>query len=139
MAKKSFLAGVDKETRDKIYELRRQSKEKAKKEADKQSEQYKDKLLELQKSFNDAIEEAKKDDLIPKLTTIAKIGQLPSKPPKRWATTFNRIFGRKKAKAKAKTQAKSAVSRIKESVSKAVSKPAPKKTPSKKKTPAKKK
>mgnify|MGYP001211535436 CR=1 FL=1 len=135
MAKKSFLAGVDKETRDKIYKLRRDSKEKAKKEADKQSERYQGKLLELQKRFNDAIEEAKEDDLIPKNTTIAKIGQLPSKPPKRWATTYNRIFGRKKAKAKAK----SAVSRVVDTVSKAVSKPAPKKTASKKKTPAKKK
>lgn len=134
MAKKSFLSGVDKETRDKIYELRRQAKEKAKKEEDKKSEQHKDKLLELQKSFNAALDEAKKDNLIPKNTTIAKVGQLPSKPPKRWATTYNRIFGRKKAKP----QAKSAVSRIKASVTKAVSKPAPKKKANKKKVPSKK-
>jgi hypothetical protein len=136
MAKKSFLAGVDKETRDKIYDLRRVAKENAKKVEDKKSEQYKNKLLALQKEFNLALEEAKDDKLIPKNTTIAKIGMLPSKPPKRWATTFNRIFGRKKVKAKVKATAKSAVSRISSAVSKAVSSPKPK---AKKKAPAKKK
>jgi hypothetical protein len=139
MAKKSFLAGVDKETRDKIYDLRRVAKENAKKIEDKKSEQYKNKLLTLQKEFNLALEEAKDDKLIPQNTTIAKIGMLPSKAPKRWATTFNRIFGRKRAKAKPK--AKSAVSIISSAVSKAVSSPKPKakKATSNKKAPAKKK
>ncbi len=45
MAKKSFLAGVDKETRDKIYDLRRVAKEIAKKNEDKKSEQYKNQLI----------------------------------------------------------------------------------------------
>ena len=133
MAKKSFLSGVDKETQKAIRELRRKSLEEAKKSEDSKSEQYKDKLLALQKDFNESIEKAKKDNLIPKNTNIAKIGLLPSKPPKRWATTFNRIFGRKKAKP----QTKSAVSRIKESVNKAVSKPAPKAKAKKKKDPPK--
>ena len=138
MAKKSFLYGVDKETQKAIRELRRKSLEEAKKAEDSKSEQYKDKLIALQKDFNAAIDEAKKDNLIPKNTNIAKIGQLPSKPPKRWATTYNRIFGRKKAKAKSKPQAKSAVSRVVDSVSKAVSKPAPKAKAKKKKSPPKK-
>ena len=143
MAKKSFLAGVDKETRDKIYDLRRVAKENAKTVEDKKSEQYKNKLLALQKEFNLALEEAKDDKLIPQNTTIAKIGMLPAKVPKRWATTFNRIFGRKKVKAKvkAKAKAKSAVSRISSAVSKAVSSPKPKakKATTNKKAPAKKK
>ena len=138
MAKKSFLSGVDKETRDAIYKLRKDARDNAKKAEDKKSEQYKDKLLALQKDFNAAIEEAKKDNLIPKNTNIAKIGQLPSKPPKRWATTYNRIFGRNKPKAKSKPQAKSAVSRVVDTVSKAVSKPAPK-SKAKKKAPSKNK
>ena len=139
MAKKSFLSGVDKETRDEIYKLRKDARDKAKKAEDKKSEQYKDKLFEIQKSFNAAIEEAKKDNLIPKNTNIAKIGQLPSKPPgQRWTTTFNRIFGRNKPKAKSKPQAKSAVSRVVDTVSKAVSKPAPKAKAKKKKAPSKK-
>ena len=136
MAKKGFLAGVDKDTRKAIYDLRRQAKEKAKKNEDTKSEQYKNKLIALQKEFNIALEEAKDDKLIPQNTTIAKIGMLPSKPPKRWATTFNRIFGRKKVKAKVKATAKSAVSRISSAVSKAVSSPKPK--AKKKKAPAKK-
>ena len=77
---------------------------------------------------------AKDDKLIPHNTTIAKIGMLPSKEPKRWATTYNRIFGRKRAKVKA--TAKSAVSRISSAVSKAVSSPKPK--AKKKRAPAKK-
>ena len=112
MAKNSFLAGVDKETREAIYNLRRVAKEKAKKAEDTKSEQYKNKLIALQKEFNLALEEAKDDKLIPQNTTIAKIGMLPAKAPKRWATTYNRIFGRKKVKAKVKATAKSAVSRI---------------------------
>jgi hypothetical protein len=135
MAKKSFLSGVDKETRDKIYDLRRVAKENAKKNEDTKSEQYKNKLIALQKEFNLALEEAKDDKLIPQNTTIAKIGMLPAKEPKRWATTYNRIFGRKKVKAKVKATAKSAVSRISSAVSKAVSSPKPK---AKKKAPAKK-
>ena len=91
-----------KETRDKIYGIRRDAKENAKKVEDKKSEQYKNKLLSLQKEFNLALEEAKDDKLIPQNTTIAKIGMLPAKAPKRWATTYNRIFGRKKVKAKVK-------------------------------------
>ena len=139
MAKKSFLAGVDKETKDKIYELRRQAKEKAKKEEDKKSEQYKSSLLSLQKQFNDLLEEAKKDKLIPSNTNIAKIGQLPSKAPKRWASTYNRIFGRKKAKAAPKKKSTGIVSGIAQTVSKAVSSPSSKSKPkAKKKAPSKK-
>ena len=135
MAKKSFLAGLDKETRDKIYGIRREANAKKKEDEDKKSEQYKNKLLAIQKSFNKTLDEAKVDKLIPHNTTIAKIGMLPSKPPKRWASTYNRIFGRRKVKAKVKAQAKSIVSRISSAVS--ASKPAPK-PKAKKKAPAKK-
>jgi hypothetical protein len=136
MAKKSFLSGVDAETRKEIYKLRKDARDNAKVEASKAGEQYREKLLDIQKSFNDALDEAKKDNLIPKSTTIAKIGMLPKKEPKRWATTYNRIFGRKKAKAKAK--AKSIVSRISSAVSSPKPKPKAKAKPPKK-APAKKK
>jgi hypothetical protein len=141
MAKNSFLAGVDKETREAIYNLRRVAKEKAKKAEDTKSEQYKNKLIALQKEFNLALEEAKDNKLIPQNTTIAKIGMLPAKEPKRWATTFNRIFGRKKAKAKTKAKAKIASKSIISKITDAVSTPKPKakQATTNKKAPAKKK
>ena len=139
MAKKGFLSGVDKKTRDEIYALRRGSIENAKKVAAKETEKYKEPLLGLQKEFNQAIEDAKKDKLIPQNTNIARIGMLPAKEPKPgkgWASSFNRIFGRKKAKAKPKAASKSIVNRITDAVS--TPKPKAKKPTTKKKAPTKK-
>jgi hypothetical protein len=132
---KLSTAGLLPEDSKKIREDIKKAKARAKDAERKKTEQYKAKLLSLRNDFNKAIEEAKKDNLIPKTTTIAKIGMLPKKEPKQWATTHNRIFGRKKAKAKPKQ--KSIVSRISSAVSSTKSKKA---TPAKKKAaPAKKK